>query len=403
MAEAPQRGSDTHAPHTEATNSLLGRLCRSYQPLPVQRAVALLVLLAGAALEYRLVNMPITNLSQTTKFSPVTAKAAEQVVSFKNPESDQGSFAFAYEQTADSRKQRMIVDAYFDNAVLSEETIRTLMSLGTHPPPEAAPITYLTSEDKDSKCNTAVHVEMTRAGAQDYFVQFAQSQLAASDRHRLLEVKSNGLDSAVALSSQATFDRNALSVCKITLRVGQSQYQTLGFVPITLRVPAESGYRILWEASDIQPSGFPTGGPALPLITFGHRGLQSFHADQVAVFPAQASREATAPEGLVAKGEHRDAPLTVDSFLIGTDHLQLTVSGKARAWEDGRPIPFDLIEVINKYPLIAALLAAANLGLLNWAKRKFFPPARAVPAPVVSLSGEETEGKEPEPPNKAAG
>ena len=368
------------------------RFVTLYRSLPVQRGLVVLVLAGAVALQYRLVNVPIADLSQTTKFSPATIKAADQVVSFRNPETDPGRFAFAYEQTADSQKQRMVVDAYFDNAVLAQETIQKLASFDIHAPSQPAAISYLTSMNHDGTCDTAVRVETARTATKDYFVQFGQSELAPSDRHRLLEIKLTGLDSAVTLSSQGTFSATGQSACQVTLRVGQWQQVTGGFFPVTVKVPAGSGYRLRWEAADVQPTGWNTGGPALPLLVFGQARRQSFHSEEVAVIPAQASSREIGHEGLVAQSEHKDSPLTVDSFLIGTDHMQLSASGKGRVREDGTPIATaNLIETINKYPLIAALFGAANLGLINWAKRRFFPPTRPAPAPVVGFPEEQPQ------------
>jgi len=163
-----------------------------------------------------------------------------------------------------------------------------------------------------------------------------------------------------------------------------------------VKVPAGSGYRLRWEEADLQPSGWNTGGPALPLLAFGPARRQNFRAEEIGVFPAQAAAQSRAHDGLVAQSERKDAPLTVDSLLIGTDHMQFGASGKGRVRENGSAIvTVNFLETINKYPLIAALFGAANLGLLNWAKRKAFPPARA---PVLPFPREDV--KEPSVGNK---
>src|SRR5215471_10150008 len=137
--------------------SLWQRLYLAYRLLWVQRSIAILVLAGAAALQYRLVNVPIADLSQTSKFGPATVKAADQVVSFRNPESGPGTFSFAYDQTADSQKQRMVVDAYFDNASLTGETIGRLAALNVHPPSQPGPVNYLTSVGRNGTCDTSVH------------------------------------------------------------------------------------------------------------------------------------------------------------------------------------------------------------------------------------------------------
>ncbi|HYW37930.1 MAG TPA: hypothetical protein VE957_07440 [Terriglobales bacterium] len=362
-----------------------------YHRLKVQRSIVVMVLAVAAYLQYYLVNVPIADLSQTTKFSPATVKAAEQVVSFKNPETDAGSFELGFDQPAESQKQRMVVDAYFDQASLSDETVHKLASLGVHAPPDAAAISYLTAAVANGSCTTAVQVQTSGISGQARAAEFSQSELAPSDRHRLLEVRMKGLDSTVTLSSQGTFDAiSSASSCKVTLRVGNWQQITGGFVPVVVKVPAGSGYRLRWEAADIQPSGWNTGGPALPLLAFGRGHRQSFRVEEIGVYAAQAAERNRAHDGLVAQSEHKDAPLTVDSLMIGTDHLQFGVSGKGRVLENGSAIvTVNFLETINKYPLIAALFGAANLGLLNWAKSRFFPQPRTTPAEVVPFPKED--------------
>jgi len=394
--------------------SFWARQAEFYHRLPVQRAIVVMVLAAAAYLQYYLVNVPIADLSQTTKFSPATVKAAEQVVSFKNPETDAGSFEFGFDQPAESQKQHMVVDAYFDQGALSDETLHKLASLGVQAPPEAAAISYLTSSAPNGSCNTAVRVQTedvqtTGIPGQVRAAEFSQSELAPSDRHRLLEVQMKGLDSTVTLSSQGTFGEPILSAssCKVTLRVGNWQQVMGGFVPVVVKVQAGSGYRLRWEAADVQPTGWNTGGPALPLLAFGHAHRQSFRAEEIGVFAAQTPEQDRAHGGLVAQSEHKDAPLTVDSLLIGTERLQFGASGKGRVRENGSAIvTVNFLETINKYPLIAALFGAANLGLLNWAKRRFFPLPRATPAEIVPFPKEDDKKAalkdKAEPEDKAA-
>ena len=389
--------------------SLWARLAEFYHRLPVQRAMAVMVLAAAAFLQYYLVNVPIADLSQTTLFSPATAKATEQVVSFKNPETDAGSFQFGFDQPAESQKQRMVVDAYFDQASLADETLHKLASVNIQAPTAAAAISYLTSAAPHGSCNTAVQVQTTGIPGQVRAAEFFQSEMAPSDRHRLLEMNMKGLNSTVTLSSQGTFGEAIVSnsSCRVTLRVGNWQQITGGFVPIVVKVPAGSGYRLRWEEDDLQPSGWNTGGPALPLLAFGHAHRQSFRAEEIGVFAAQMAEHDRVHNSLVARSERKDAALIVNSLLIGTDHLQFGASGKGRVWENGRPVvTVNFLDTINKYPLIAALFGAANLGLLNWAKRKIFPPTRALPAQVVPFREEDAKrvslGDDTSPEDKAA-
>jgi len=347
----------------------------------------LVVLAAAVGLQYYLIHVPITDLSQTTKFSPAIATAGVTVVTLTNPATDPDSFNFDFNQPAQSATERMVVDAYFDHAALSNETIQKLGVFGVHPPSEAAAIRYLTFAKHNGTCNTAFHVttsqeETTGQVSQARTVDLWQSEPAPSVRHRSLDLKLTGLDSAVTLSSQGTFGADGRSACEITLRVGEWEQKTGGFVPVTVKVPAGSGYRFQWEAVEVQP-----------YLAFGKARRQSFHADEVAVHSAQVPDKGVGRDGLFARCEHKNAPLSVDSLVIGTDKLQLRASGEGRARENGTAITANWIDTITKNPLVAVLFGALNVGLLNWAKARFFPPVRPTPAPVIPLPKEETSSK----------
>ena len=363
--------------------------------LVTQRALVLLILAGAAGLEYYLVNVPVADLRETSRFSPAKVAAVDEAVEFTNPESDPGRFAFTYEQPVESPKQRMLVDAYFDKATLAEETVRRLAALGVQAPGDADAIRYLTSASGGGVCSTSIHVQAVGNGGS---VRFSQNSVASSDRRRLLGVMMNGVGSVVTISSKGAFQNLEQSPCQVVLHVREWERKTAGFLPIQVRVPAGSGFRFEWEASDVRPEGWPVSGPPRGLLEFGDAGGRSFHAAEIKIAPAKVSA-VSLEHSLVAKRERRPDLLSVDSLLIGTDQLQITASGKGRVWVDGKIIStVNLVEAINKYPLIAALFAGVNLGLLNWAKRKFFPPPRdnqktTVPSPEKKPADADTKAR----------
>lgn len=390
---------ETHAGRQGAGGSF-GTVRELYGRLVTQRAIVLLVLAAAVGLEYYLANVPVADLSETSKFSPAKVMAAEQVVEFTNPETDPGHFAFTYKQPVESQKQRMLVDAYFDKATLSDETVQRLAALGAQAPGDADAIRYLTSVSGGGVCSTAIHVQA--AGSRDW-VRFSQNSVANSDRRRLLGITMNGVDSVVTISSKGAFENAGQSPCQVDLHVGDWEKKTAGFLPIQVRVPAGSGFRFQWEASDVRPEGWPTSGSPRALLEFGDAGGQSFHATEIKIVPAKPSA-GSLEHSLVAQAERRADPLSVDSLLIGTDQLQITASGKGRVLKDGKVITtLNFLESINKYPLIAALFAAANLGLLNWAKRKFFPPTGDKEKAVVLFPEKKPDDAETKARSQAAG
>jgi hypothetical protein len=165
-----------------------------------------------------------------------------------------------------------------------------------------------------------------------------------------------------------------------------------GFLPILVEVPSGSAYRLHWNDADVKIKGWNAGGPALPLLSFGPAHHPGFRAEEISVASVETAESANPHDGLLARSAHKNAPLTIDSLLIGTDRLQFGASGKGRVWEDGKPIvTVNLLDTINKYPLPAGLLTAGNLLLLNWAKRRFFPPARAISVEAIASKPEDDE------------
>jgi len=340
-----------------------------------QRVAAVMVLLAAAALQYFLVNVPVGDVGQTAKFSPAKVKATDELVSFDSPESGADPFSFAYAQAAESNEQKMLVDAYFDQAALSEETLHRLAALGVHAPSAPGPISYVTSTAHDATCSTAFHVDTSNAAGDAHTVQFFQSEIAPSDRHRLLEVKTAGLDSTVTLSSSGSFAPGGGSPCRIVLRASTWEQPLQGFLTVKVKVAAGSSFRFRWEAADVKPTGWSSSGAPVRLVMFGSPLKQSFKAVAMQIIPSDIPSGRSVRGTLVATSQRKEVPLTVDSFLVGTDRIEFGASGRGRVLENGKVISrTNLIEAINQYPLIAALFGAANVALLGWSKRKFFPP-----------------------------
>jgi hypothetical protein len=352
----------------------------------VEKAKAVVVLCAAAGLQYYLVNLPVGDIEKTGRFSPAKVKAADEVVSFRNPETGPGRFSFSYEQAAESKKQSTLVDAYFDNAVLSQETLRKLAVLGITPPSGPAAISYLTSSERGAACSTVVQVDALPEESSARAVQFSQKEPAPSDRYRSVDIAMSGLDAVVTLKSQGPFTADASSPCQVKLLIGNWELLTQGFVGVQVQAAAGSGFRFRWEAADVQSSGWSSSGG--PLLRFEGQLRQSFSAAAVAITPSAPDATRSGHTGLVADGERKEVLLKIHSLMIGTDRLQFEAIGRGRVVENGKVISrTNLVEAINRYPIISAMFAAGNLALLGWAKRKLLArPAAPGSEPLDSPS-----------------
>lgn len=336
--------------------------------LMVQRGMVLLALCFAVGLQYYLVNMPVANLSQSSKFTAAKVRMGEQSVEFSNPQTDKDEFSFGYDQPSASENQRMLVDAYFDKASLSEETVQKFASLGIQAPTSTANISYVTHSTEKGTCDTGFHVQ-TNNGSGDRSVRFMPEQHTVSDWIRQLGVQFLGTTADVSLASSGSFGPNHVSDCSVLLSVGSWQQSTGGFIPIKINVGAGSEFRFQWQALGRRPPGWSA------LLAFGHLQGQSFKASRIRIAPLENSAEKA---GLVARSDSKSS-FIIGSFTVGTDQLQFDASGNGRVWQDGSIVSTaNLLNSIGKYPLISAMFGAANLGLLNWSKRKFFPAKKSV-------------------------
>jgi hypothetical protein len=346
-----------------------------YRNRTTQRVFVVLVLAAVLGLQYRLVNMPVAELKDTQKFESASIKAGEDTVSFIDAKTEPGQFRFGYAQPAD---QKMIVDAYFDSAALSEETLQRFAALGIHAPSGPAHISYKTDAVQHTGCSTEFEVETVGRGSGRTEAQFFQDGPAPSNRHRSMGFKMAGLDSTIKIVSGGAFAASGQSPCRVTLQIGEWSQPSQGFLPIKLRVSEGSGFRFSWEATDIKPTGWPTEGGAIPLLWFGSQGLESFHAGGIEIRPSQPQGSPPANAGLIAICERKQSPFTVDYARLATNQLEIFAEGRGRTTENGKVISkTDVLGAISQYPLAALLLGAINMGLMNWARRVFFGSSKA--------------------------
>lgn len=333
-----------------------------------KRILALVCLAATAALEWKLVNLPAGDVSGQF---PTTVRARDEVVTFGGPGSVTGSpFSFAYSPPTEAEK--VLVDAYFDNAQLSDETLRAFKSFQISAPSSASVITYLTSGEGSAACSTKIQVEP--AGANLKSVEFSQSGSDITSGYRSLGASFAGAGAVVTLTSQGAL-QNGLSPCRIELSVGDWKQATQGFMPIKIEVPAGAPFRFHWQNLDERSNTWKTRSSALPLLEFGPSASDEFTAQTISISAMNPKTGALDPAGFEARG--KQSPLTVLSFGINQNSLEIKASGNGRVLKDGKVVnTTNVLETLNKNPILSALFAAGNLALIGWAGRMFFPRTR---------------------------
>ncbi len=330
----------------------------------INKIASLLCLIAAAALEYYLVNIPLGEVSGEF---PATVRARLQAVNFDKPGLTDGGI-FSFEYTPPNEAEPVLVDLYFDKAQLSPETLQSFHSLQVSAPSSAASVSYLTSTAKQGSCSTKF--EITPASPPTS-VQFSQTDNDALSGFRSVGVTVQGSDAEVTLTSQGAI-KNVLSPCKVQVSVGDWQEVTGGFFPIKLLVPSGANFRVRWQNLGEKSNTWDNKSVALPLLQFGDSD-DEFTAGALKIGNLDLKTGALTTTTFEARAE-RNVPLTVSSFAINRTQLEINATGKGNVLKDGSLVTrTDVLGMLNKDPLLSALFTAANVALLGWVGRSWFP------------------------------
>jgi hypothetical protein len=316
------------------------------------------------AVEWKLGNLPAGNVSGQF---PATIRARGEVVAFKQPSSiAAGPFSFTYAPPTEA--ERVVLDAYFDSARLSDQTVQTFKGFQVSAPTATDTITYVTTRS-EAACATKLKVEPVVGEFAS--VEFSQDDSAITSGYRALSILVRGTAAEVTLTSQGTF-LNGKSSCAVDLNVGPWKQSAQGFLPIKVQVPAGTSFRLRWQNLDEKSNTWKIKSSAQFLLAFGSTASDGFLAETIAIRSVNPKTGALNPARLEAHGI-KASPLTVQPFGINQNQLEIGASGKGRVFVNGNVVTINVLETINKYPIPAALLAGANLALIGWVGRVLFP------------------------------
>src|ERR1700751_1379306 len=155
--------SQQHSKRGQDDSNAAGGARRGNQHSPIWRSglsgklFALVCLTVAVAVEWKLVNLPAGEVSGQF---PTTVRARNEIITFTDPGSvTGGTFSFMYAPPTEA--ERVLLDAYFDNAQLSSQTLQALKSFQISAPMSPGVITYLTSGSGNAACATELQGEPT--------------------------------------------------------------------------------------------------------------------------------------------------------------------------------------------------------------------------------------------------
>ena len=340
----------------------------------IARAGVGLLVLAGAAFaQYKLANVPVpVNLETTGRFSPATIKLGQEELIIEEPvvNSAEGML-FSH----DGRPNE-IVDVSFEYARLDEQTVGKFASIGLSPPSTPSNIDYRAQDSKSplisgEPCRTRVELRATsRMPDEIHLFQLGDPGLN-HDRH--LEMKTRGAELVSHLLIESPSGSYLESGCQKVLKVGD--WNQPSSIDVTTIAAEDSDLRLsfkpltassnLWEDTEGFFAPFELGEPQLKPTD-----PPPFQARAVSIRSLSRGDSPSAVLTLVSARCTSGGPLlTIHGLRVGSDQLQLSITGKGLVKIDGEDVTVNLSNRLRENPVFSGLLAAANTALLAWVAR----------------------------------
>src|ERR1700733_492526 len=246
-----------------------------------------------------------------------------------------------------------VVEIFFDGGVLSAATQRLLRGQPWGQSQQPQNISYTTLDASDAKgppCRTFVDMKSADPALSE--MRLFQDGIAGREDHREFSIKSTSriqVDFLTAADDPAQVNQPG---CRKLLQAGDNQIGLTGMIPVSIVGVAGSSVRLKFMPASSTP------------IFKGGKGLYepfqglNLGAASVRLSPIDSQQklfQATAPPG-----EH---DLAIDGLFVGSDTLEMRLSGVGWVWINDRPISPALGEWISASGLRASLLGFLNLAI----------------------------------------
>jgi hypothetical protein len=346
---------------------MMARLREIWQRPLVRKIAAIVIFLAAVSVQVFFKNFPWPmSLESTDKLkSPSVSEGAQELVLSRatlKPKHLLLSYKSSIWETADLDLTR---------AKLDEQSAGFLALSRSGPPPSAATSwAYVTQRNEFSQsgnpCRMGVDIDLAPGSTDpgEFHFWFRLERAEASSARRLELRADNARLQVLVYTDQAQGP-----LCIKTLQAGSWQGKA-GNIPLTFLVEPGSSTRITFLAESDKPPSWQQDGWLR--MEFGPLSASQFVVRQV--------QEDGTPErapAVLRFGTFREKPITVTGMALGSDGLQVKVGGRAWAWQDGKPVGFDVIDAMQKNLEFGAVLLGGNALFLAWLKKLFFGTSAA--------------------------
>ncbi len=343
-----------------------------------RKIAAVLAYLGVVGVEAGLANIPVT--VDVARFSPVISPAGHELV-IQGPVTNSAE-GVLFSKTGNANQ---ILDIYFPRARLAPSTVEQLKSFS--PPSELRSIKYVTQEAAASSsskqhCHSSIEIALLSSPGAEPEVGLYQLDSQADSPYVEMEVKNAKL--AVTFNTDIDYANQTLKACGYqkllrlsSLSDDDSQSKrpwdrniAEPMPPITVIVDTDSAFRFYF--SPLEKTGSSqASGEAVQSLNLGAPKVRfedapPLRAHTVWTNPQQNGDKNPVNPDFSARALSSQGLLDVSKIEIGSDRVQMNISGKARVEVQGKEQTANLWDKIKEVPLLQRSFETANTALLGW-------------------------------------
>lgn len=336
---------------------------------------AVLALVSAAGVQYGLANIPVT--VDVAQFSPLIVAAENELVLQGPVINSRDGLLFSKTVETDQ-----ILDVYFPQAQLASATAT---QLGV--PEELRSIKYITQEpgatsSVKQNCHSSIEIRLVDSTTSTPDIRLYQFEGQSDSPYVEMEVKNAAL--AVSLNTDSDAPDHSLAPCgyekllqlsspqNSTAQSGQPRqlHITQAGPPIQVMVGGDSSFRFFFRPLEKGPSSQASSAVMLPLDLGSPKTKFEDPPPFLVHAVWKASQSKSEGRGInvefSARALSSQALLDISKLEIGSDRMQLALSGKAYVEVQGKEQTADLWDKVKEVPLLERIVEAANGALLTW-------------------------------------
>lgn len=345
------------------------RLQRHRRRLPARLlAGLLLVTVALAAQAYFALRPQPVRVENIVEVSPVVAKLNRHELTVEGPttNSEEGLLL------SHGGKDHEVVDVDIDRAVLDNETLMQFSD--ANPPTAPAHLAYQTAKwtgrSAAAPCRTFVEVRLADKAEPPSSLSFYQLDSPGGDDYRHLLMKVEGGRLLVHVTTESPDEDEQAEGCRKVLTVGPDFEQPI-LGTYSFGMVAERGAVLQFRFNPLGAGKSLWDGPGGLFQPFD-LGAEKLAPSDPPPFRASAlvlrpldGRPADSKPLLSVRSPQSAELLSVDGLKVGSDEIQINVSGPGVVEMEGRDHS-GLLERIKADPMPAMLLALFDVALVIW-------------------------------------